>query len=89
MQRQSVEIELNEVTTALTEVKSSTGDIYRVVSSIMMKVQKDKVLHDLEQKKQVLTLRFQTLDKQQKLLEEKAQGLREELNSAMSSSSKN
>jgi len=49
----------------------------------MLKADKNTILKELEEKKKVLELRFNTLEKQEKLLESKAQELQEEVKKAL------
>ncbi len=79
MQRQSIELELSEVTTALEELRAADGDVYRVVSSVMMRADKPKLTEELEQKKKLLEMRNSTVEKQQKLFESKAEEIRRQL----------
>ncbi|MBM3232690.1 hypothetical protein FJZ18_00795 [Candidatus Pacearchaeota archaeon] len=83
MDKQTQQIELNEVSQALDEVKKSTGDIYKVLSGVMLLADKKTVGSDLEERKKVLELRLKSLDKQENLVGEKMQKLRNEINNSV------
>ena len=83
MQKQAFHMELSETATALAEVGKADDEIFRIVGQLMIKSDKKKVIEDLENKKKLLELRVETMDKQEKNLNEQAEGLREEIMSAM------
>lgn len=78
MQKQTFAHELNEVMNALQELEPATGDVYRVLGSVMMKADKKKLLAELEEKKSLLETRIKLIEKQEKVFEEKAEELRRE-----------
>lgn len=84
LEKQNIQIELNEVSQALEEVKKSSGEIYRVLSGVMLLADKKIVQGDLEERKKVLELRVKSLEKQESLVGERAQTLRSELNISLS-----
>lgn len=88
MQKQNSQIELNEVNNALKEVKSSSGDIYKVSANIMLKANKDQVLKDLEEQKKILELKISSVEKQESIIDKKSEELKKEVNAAISKKSK-
>ena len=78
-QKQSVQLELNEVQTALGEVKKTNDEIYKTLGQVMIKANKQDLIKELEEKQKVSNLRVSTMEKQEKLLEEKLNTLREDL----------
>jgi len=79
MQKQSIQIELNEVLNALSEVKKTADDIYKVIGGVMIKSNKDQLIKELEEKKKILDLRIGSIEKQEKIIESKAAGLKSEI----------
>lgn len=79
MQKQQIQMELNEITNALNEVSKSSGNVYRVLSGVMLKSDKLSITKDLEEKKKTLNLRVQALDKQESLVENKIENLRKDI----------
>ena len=45
-QKQSVQVELNEIVNAFKEVKDSSGDVYKVLSGIMVEAEKNSLLKE-------------------------------------------
>lgn len=84
MQKQAIQIELNEVSNALGELSKSSEEVYKIVGGIMVKSDKKTLVKELEEKKKLSEIRLQSLEKQEKSLEEKATGLREEIQKALS-----
>ena len=78
MQKQTIQLELSEISNALQEIKNSNDEVYRVMSSIMVKADKEKLSKDLEEKEKLLTLRSESIEKQEKMFESKLDELRKE-----------
>jgi len=72
-QFQAQEIELGN---ALSELKD-TEEVFRIVGNIMVKSDKDKVKEDLDQKKELVTIRLKSLSNQEEKLRKKASELQE------------
>ncbi len=84
MQKQSVQIELNESLNALEELKISDDEVYKVLGGIMIKADKNKLLNELNEKKKILDLRISSIEKQEKIIEGKTDLLRREINEDIS-----
>ncbi|MEK6846945.1 MAG: prefoldin subunit beta [Nanoarchaeota archaeon] len=78
-QKQAFQMELNESLNALGEVKNSSEQIYKMVGSIIVSVEKNATIKELEEKKKLLEMRNDSLTKQEQLLETKARELQHEL----------
>lgn len=78
-QKQSMQIELNEMNNALKELENSDGEVYRILSGIMIKTSKEESIKDLEEKKRILSMRIDSMQKQEKIMEEKVLKLREDI----------
>ena len=78
-QRQPIQIELNETNNALKELENTDGEVYRIISGIMIKSSKDETIKELAEKKKILDMRINSMEKQEKILEEKSLRLREEV----------
>ncbi|MFH1289837.1 MAG: prefoldin subunit beta [Nanoarchaeota archaeon] len=87
-QKQAVQIEMNEVDNALGELKDSDDEIYKMVSGFMIKSTKAKIKKELEEKKKLLNMRVDSMEKQEKLVEKDMTNLREELDDIISKSKK-
>lgn len=87
MQKQTFQIELNEISNALEELKTAGDEVYRILGGIMLKSDKKKLSLELEEKKKVLNLRISSIEKQEKLIETRANKLKEDINSSMKAES--
>jgi prefoldin beta subunit len=79
MQKQTVQIELNEVQNALTDLKKTEDEVYKVIGGVMIRSNKADLLKELSEKQKILELRISSVEKQEKILEEKTGKLRKEL----------
>jgi prefoldin beta subunit len=82
-QKQLIQLELNETNTALEELKKASGDVYKVFSGIMIKADKEKLSKDLGDKRKLLELRVNSLEKQEKIIESKVEELRKKVSASM------
>lgn len=83
MQKQNLQIELNESLNALSEVEKTNDEVYKILNGIMLKADKSKVLAELKEKKKLFELRVGSIEKQEKIFEEKAEKIRKQLNEEM------
>jgi prefoldin beta subunit len=88
MQKQAFQLELSETKNAIEELKKTQDSVYKVVGSLMVKADKEKTLKELEEKQKLLSLRNESIDKQEKLFEKRAKELQEELRAQINSESK-
>ena len=79
MQKQAFQMELNETENALSEINRSKDEVFKIIGQIMVKTSKEKVKEDLDKKQKIISLRLETIDKQESNLTEKATILREEV----------
>jgi len=70
MQKQAFQLELSEITNALSELKETKDEVYKIVGSIMVKSKKDALEKDLNSKKDILNLRIKNIEKQEETLKE-------------------
>jgi len=87
-QRQNIQLELNEVENALNELKISDEEVYRVLSGIMLKSNKQVLTDELNTKKKMLEMKIQALEKHENMLENNLKKLRDDVTSIINSSKK-
>jgi len=87
-QKQTTQIELNEVDNALEELKGADDEVYKVVSGIMIKSDKKKLNKELEDKKKVLDMQISSMEKQEKMIEKNSLILREEISKIIAEDNK-
>lgn len=78
-QKQAFQMELSETKTALGEIEKAGEEVFKIVGQLMIKANKSKVKEDLENKEKLLSLRLQTLEKQETAISEKIEAIREEV----------
>ncbi len=79
LQKQAFQMELSETTTALTEIKNSGDDVYKILGQLMVKTKKDSVVKELSDKEKIIELRLKNLEKQESSLNNQLEKLREEI----------
>ena len=84
IQKQAVQSELNEAENASSEIKKAKDEIYKIVGGIMLKSEKSVLSREIEDKKNIFGLRVSSIEKQEKILEEKADKLRKEISEKLS-----
>ena len=80
-QKQQLELELNEVEQALSELKKLTDAavIYKSIGSLLVKSKKTKVTTELNERKELLNMRINVLGKQEERLRTQVKDLQEKL----------
>lgn len=79
VQKQTFQLESNEIKNALEEVTIAKGDIFQVLGQVMVKSDKDSILKSLKEKKDLLDLRLKALDKQELSFRENVERMRNEI----------
>ena len=79
LQKQAFQLELNETENALEEVKKTKEDVYKMAGQIMIKVPKKQVEEELGKKKDILSLRTKSIEKQEEQFTQEAEKLKEEV----------
>lgn len=78
LQKQQFQLQLMELESALKEL-STTKKAYKIVGNIMVASDKDSLKKELGEKKDMVSIRIQSLEKQESQLREKAKVLKEEV----------
>jgi prefoldin beta subunit len=80
-QRQQVELELSETDKALAELEKSTDDtpVYKTVGSILVKSNRQILLTELKERKELMTTRVTVLGKQEDRTRERLKEIQEKL----------
>ena len=83
-QRQTLELEINEIKNALSELESAKDECYKIVGNIMVKSAPESLKSELHEKSKIASLKLSSIEKQQSLLEKKSSELRGQINSSSS-----
>ena len=86
MQKQAIQIELTEIENALSDLKKSGDEVYKIVGGILVRSNKSDISSDLEEKKKILVLRISSIEKQEKIFDEKAEKFKKEITAFVSES---
>lgn len=80
-QKQQLELELNETDKALTELEKSTDEtpVYKSVGSILVKSNRQTLLTELKERKELLTTRVTVLGKQEERTKARLKEVQENL----------
>lgn len=80
LNRQQLQAELLEVEEALKELEKVSEDrVYKVVGRIVVSRSKDEIVKELSERKETLTIRVQSLQKQESLLRKQLEELEKKL----------
>ncbi len=79
LQKQAFQLELTETSQALEEIKKSSDAVYKIIGNIMIKAEKKDIEKEFQEKSELLSLRLKSIEKQEKILSEKAEKLKKEL----------
>jgi prefoldin beta subunit len=79
LQKQAFQMELAETNSSLKEVEKSGDEVFKIIGQLMIKSEKGKVQEELLSKQKILELRIKTFEKQEKILTEQVERIREEL----------
>lgn len=80
LQKQIFQAELNEIESALKELeKSKEEDCFQITGGIMVKRKKQEIEKELKEKKEITELRIKSFEKQEGLINKKAEDIRKEL----------
>ena len=82
-QKQSVQIELNEIINAIEELKKSDDEVYRIISGMMLKSDRKKLEKEILERKKLAEMKIEAIEKQERLMENKSEELRKETDKAV------
>lgn len=82
-QKQSLQLEINEINNALNETKKTDGEIYKIVAGIMLRTGKMNVNKELNEKRKIIDAKISAMDKQEQILEKNSSDLRSEIDAIM------
>ncbi|MDO5850761.1 MAG: prefoldin subunit beta [Methanobacteriaceae archaeon] len=85
VQKQSVDIQLNETTTALEELKKTEPgvEVFKTAGNLLIKVERDATLEELEDKVETLKLRQQTMSRQEERVMKKLEEMQVSIQQTM------
>ncbi|VVC02952.1 Prefoldin subunit beta [Candidatus Burarchaeum australiense] len=82
-QRQQYKMQLDDAEAALRELTGASGEVYKNVGLIMIKSTKEDAQKDINEKKEMITVRVSSLVKQEEKLRERLEELKGSLETAL------
>lgn len=79
MQKQAFQLELSEIENSIEELAKTKDDVYKIVGSIMIKADKEKLNTELIEKKEVVSLRLKSFNSQEEKISQSAEALRKKV----------
>jgi len=85
-QKTQLDLLIKETEEAIKEVEESRDDasLFKAVGSVLVKVEKEKLLKELQEKKETYEIRVKTLERQEEKLKERITELQKKLQSMLS-----
>ncbi len=82
-QKQQFQAQLIEINSALSELEG-TDEAYKIIGNIMVRSDKEKLLSDLKEKKEMVEIRIKNLEKQEDQIKQRTKKLQQEVMKEMS-----
>lgn len=79
LQKQAFQMESAETNAALSELEKSGDEVFKIIGQLMIKSEKSKIKEELVEKQKILELRIKSFERQEKILTEQMENLRNEL----------
>jgi len=83
-QKQQFQSQQMEIENALSELEKTQQDVYKIIGNIMVLQKCDSVKQELQSRQELVTLRLQSLTKQEDHIKEKVTLLQQEIMETMS-----
>ena len=68
IQKNQLQLQLNEINLATEELKKTSGEVYKSIGSVMVKSTKEDAEKDLKERKELVQIRLNTMEKQEEKL---------------------
>lgn len=87
LRKQQWQLKLAELENAIKELENAKEDVpvFKIVGSIMILSDKNSLLNELKEEKELTEARISTLDKQERLLRKQLEDLQKRINQALAS----
>ena len=71
--KENLRLELNDILSAINELKTAKGDVFKQSGVIIIKSNPDTLTNDLEEKKEMLEIKLKSLEKKDLAIKERLQ----------------
>jgi len=79
LQKQAFQMELAETNSAFNELEKSGDEVFKIVGQLMIKSQKSKIKEELENKQKILEMRINSFEKQEEIISNQLEKMRDEI----------
>jgi len=79
LQKQNFELKLREIEKAMEELKKSQGKTYKIIGPVMVEREKEKLLKDLEETKEIIEIRIKAFEKEIGSLQKRMENLQKRI----------
>ena len=79
LQKQTFQVRLMENENASKELKDNKNQSYKIIGNIMVAEDNDKLLKELDEEREILSLRIKNIEKQENLIREKISKIQAEV----------
>jgi len=78
-QKQAFQMELSETKSALKEIGKAGDEVFKIIGQLMIKTDKAKTKEELSNKEKIISLRINSIEKQETSLAKKLEDLQKEI----------
>ncbi|MDP3917118.1 MAG: prefoldin subunit beta [Nanoarchaeota archaeon] len=89
MQKQNMQMQLLESENSIKELKDYSGKPFRIIGPVMIESNKDELVKDLGDKIELLKIRLESMEKQEKSFRQQFEDIQAKLIASMNHSQKN
>jgi len=79
LQKQAFQMELSETKSALKEIEKSGDEVFKIIGQLMIKTEKSKMKEELSNKEKIITLRVNSIEKQETSFTKNLEDLQKEI----------
>lgn len=78
-QKQMIQIEMQEILNAMSEISKTKDNVYKILGGIMIKADKTELTKELEERKKFAKIRLDAIEKQERNVEERINKVNKEI----------
>ncbi|MBI4159184.1 prefoldin subunit [Candidatus Woesearchaeota archaeon] len=79
VQRQTFQSQSLDTENALKEMQSPQKEVYKIMGTIMVNVSQEKIKKELEEEKEILSIRIKNIEKQEDVLKKESEKIKKEV----------
>ncbi|MEM4719586.1 MAG: prefoldin subunit [Candidatus Pacearchaeota archaeon] len=80
IEKRALTIEKEEIENAMVEIEKTKNDVFKIIAGqFILKTEKDSLIEEIKNKKEIISLRIKNIEKQEKDYTEKTENIRKEI----------